>query len=76
MVTGFFGQQLNADVFLNAVNWLTPDQQQPISIRPKEVKNRRIVLTTEQALLLGFLALGIVPLLGFITAGAVWWQRR
>lgn len=76
MVNGFFAQQLNADVFLNSVNWLTPDQQQPLSIRPKDVKNRRIALSGEQALLLGFLALAIVPLFGFITAGALWWQRR
>lgn len=76
MVNGFFAQQLNADVFLNSVNWLTPDQQQPLSIRPKDVKNRRIALSGEQALLLGFLTLAIVPLFGFITAGVLWWQRR
>lgn len=76
IVNGFFNQQLNGDVFLNSVNWLTPDQQQPLSIRPKEVKNRRIALTNEQAMLIGFLALAIVPLFGFVTAGVVWWQRR
>lgn len=76
IVNGFFNQQLNGDVFLNSVNWLTPNQQQPLSIRPKEVKNRRIALTNEQAMLIGFLALAIVPLFGFVTAGVVWWQRR
>lgn len=76
IVNGFFNQQLNGDVFLNSVNWLTPDQQQPLSIRPKEVKNRRIALTNEQAMLIGFLALAIVPLFGFVTAGVVWWRRR
>ncbi|MBD1844561.1 Gldg family protein [Cyanobacteria bacterium FACHB-63] len=76
IVNGFFNQQLNGDVFLNSVAWLSQDQLQPLSIRSKEVKNRRIVLTTEQAMLIGFLALGIVPLLGFVTAGVVWWQRR
>lgn len=76
IVNGFFNQQLNGDVFLNSVNWLTPDQQQPLSIRPKEVRNRRIALTNEQAMLIGFLALAIVPLFGFVAAGVVWWQRR
>ncbi len=76
IVNGFSTQQLNGDVFLNSVTWLSQDQQQPLSIRPKEVKNRRIALTNEQAMLIGFLALGIVPLFGFVTAGVVWWRRR
>ena len=75
IVNGFFSQQLNGDVFLNSVTWLSQDQQ-PLSIRPKEVKNRRITLNNEQAMLIGFLALAIVPLFGFVTAGAIWWQRR
>ncbi|MEP0919206.1 Gldg family protein [Leptolyngbya sp. DQ-M1] len=76
VVNGFFNQQLNGDVFLNSVTWLSQDQLQPLSIRPKEVRNRRIVLTNEQAVLIGFLALGLVPLFGFVSAGVVWWQRR
>ncbi|GAP97859.1 GldG family protein [Leptolyngbya sp. NIES-2104] len=76
IVNGFSNQQLNGDVFLNSVTWVSQDPLQPLSIRPKDVKNRRIVLNNEQALLIGFLALGIVPLFGFITAGVVWWQRR
>lgn len=76
IVNGFFNQQLNGDVFLNSVSWLSQDQLQPLSIRPKEVKNRRIALTNEQAMLIGFLALAIVPLFGFATAGVIWWQRR
>jgi ABC-type uncharacterized transport system involved in gliding motility auxiliary subunit len=76
IVNGFFNQQLNGDVFLNSVAWVSQDQFQPLSIRPKEVKNRRIVLTNEQGMLIGFLALAIVPLFGVVTAGVVWWQRR
>jgi ABC-type uncharacterized transport system involved in gliding motility auxiliary subunit len=71
-----FGQQLNGDVFLNSVRWLSQQDEQPLSIRPKDVKNRRIVLTMEQANVLGFIALAAVPLLGLGSAGFVWWQRR
>lgn len=76
IVDGFFGQQLNGDVFLNSVTWLSQEARQPLSIRPKEIRNRRITLTNEQATVLGLLAIAIVPLLGFTTAGVVWWRRR
>ncbi|MBW4540081.1 MAG: Gldg family protein [Myxacorys chilensis ATA2-1-KO14] len=72
----YFGQQLNGDVFLNAVNWLSQQGQQPLSLRPKDVKNRRITLNTEQATILAVLAIALVPLFGFLTAGFFWWQRR
>lgn len=76
IVDGYSNQQLNGDVFLNSVTWLSQEAQQPLSIRPKDIKNRRINLTTQQATILGLLALLIVPLFGFATAGVVWWQRR
>ncbi|MDP5337522.1 MAG: Gldg family protein, partial [Nodularia sp. (in: cyanobacteria)] len=41
---GLFEQQLNGDVFLNSVAWLSQQDQQPLSIRPKEQRNRRINL--------------------------------
>jgi ABC-type uncharacterized transport system involved in gliding motility auxiliary subunit len=73
---GLFGQQLNGDVFLNAVQWLANSEQPTLSIRPKEAKNRRLNLTPLTANLLLFLALLFVPLLGFIGAGITWWRRR
>ncbi|MGK7876225.1 MAG: Gldg family protein [Xenococcaceae cyanobacterium] len=74
---GWFEQQLNGDVFLNSVNWLASSgDEQTLSIRPKEPKNRRINLTSQQAAIIGWMALIIIPLLGFITAGATWWRRR
>jgi ABC-type uncharacterized transport system involved in gliding motility auxiliary subunit len=75
-VDGFFGQQLNGDVFLNSVTWLSQEARQPLSISPKEIKNRRITLTNEQATLLAVLAIVVFPVLGFTTAGIVWWRRR
>lgn len=73
---GLFEQQLNGDVFLNSVNWLSKQDDQLLSIRPKEAKNRRINLTPQQANILGLTALGFVPLIGFGTAAILWWLRR
>ena len=73
---GLFNQYLNGDVFVNSVSWLSQQEQQPLSIRPKDLKNRRITLTNEQANVLGFIALVAVPLLGLTSASVVWWRRR
>lgn len=73
---GLFEQQLNGDVFLNSVSWLGKQDEQLLSIRPKEAKNRRINLTPQQANILSWMSLLIVPLIGFGTAVILWWQRR
>ncbi|MBH8552949.1 Gldg family protein [Nostocaceae cyanobacterium CENA357] len=73
---GLFQQQLNGDVFLNSVTWLSQQDQQPLSIRPKEPNNRRINLTNVQASLLTLSSLLILPLIGFVTAAVIWWRRR
>lgn len=73
---GLFQQQLNGDVFLNSVTWLSQQDQQPLSIRPKEPKNRRITLTTTQGNLLILSSLFLLPLIGFAIAVIIWWKRR
>ncbi|NEU71512.1 ABC transporter [Hassallia byssoidea VB512170] len=73
---GLFQQQLNGDVFLNSVTWLSQQDQQPLSIRPKEVKNRRINITGTQANLLALSSLVILPLIGLAGAAVLWWKRR
>jgi ABC-type uncharacterized transport system involved in gliding motility auxiliary subunit len=73
---GLFQQQLNGDVFLNSVTWLSQQDQQPLSIRPKEPKNRRITLTTTQGNLLILSSLLLLPLIGFAIAVIIWWKRR
>jgi ABC-type uncharacterized transport system involved in gliding motility auxiliary subunit len=70
-----FEQQLNGDVFLNSIGWLTKQDKQLLSIRPKEAKNRRINLTTQQANILS-LTVALVPLIAFGMAVILWWQRR
>ncbi|MBD2445693.1 Gldg family protein [Nostoc sp. FACHB-152] len=73
---GLFEQQLNGDVFLNSVTWLSQQDQQPLSIRPKEVKNRRLNLSGIQASFLALTSLLFLPVIGFLAAGLVWWRRR
>jgi len=72
----WFSKELNGDVFLNSVAWLSKRDAQVLSIRPKEQKNRRINLTAGQAKTVGWLALAIVPFIGFAIAAIIWWLRR
>lgn len=73
---GWFKQQLNEDMFLNTIEWLVGESEEILSISPKEPKNRRLNLTVEQANILGWLALVLVPLGGFLVAIITWWRRR
>ena len=73
---GLFDQQLNGDVFLNSVNWLSQQDDQVLSIRPKEMTNRRIVMSGAQQVSSVLLALVLLPLLGFGMAVLLWWRRR
>ncbi len=72
-----FQQQLNGDIFINSVGWLSKqDASQQLSVRPKEAKNRRINLQAVQANILSLTALCFVPLIGFASAVVLWWLRR
>lgn len=72
---GWFQQQLNGDLFLNSISWLANEDNSTLSISPREATNRRINLSLWQTGLIGWLALVIIPGLGFIVAIATWWQR-
>lgn len=67
---------LNGDIFLNSVQWLASEEEQSLSIRPKEAENRRIVLSTLQAGIIGWVSLVVMPLLALVMAFVVWWRRR
>ncbi|MFB2835887.1 GldG family protein [Floridanema evergladense] len=73
---GFFSQQINGDVFLNSISWLSQQDDRLLSISPKEQKNRRLNMTFLQASLLAWLSIIIVPFLGLVIAGYLWWRRR
>jgi ABC-type uncharacterized transport system involved in gliding motility auxiliary subunit len=67
---------LNGDIFLNSIQWLASEDEQNLSIRPKEPKNRRINLSPLQSGILGWMSSVVLPLFGLIVAGIIWWRRR
>ena len=69
------GIQGNRDLALNAVNWLA-EQENLISIRPREPEDRRITLTADQQFRIFIASLLLIP--GMIVGAGVltWWRRR
>ncbi len=65
----------NRDLFLNAIGWLS-QQENLISIRPKEPDDRRITLTATQQSNIIWLSLLILPGSIFGTGVYSWWRRR
>jgi ABC-type uncharacterized transport system involved in gliding motility auxiliary subunit len=73
---GLFEQQLNGDIFLNAISWLSQGDDQVLSIRPREMQNRRIVMSIEQQLSVALISMALLPVIGFGSGAIVWWRRR
>jgi gliding motility-associatede transport system auxiliary component len=71
-VLGFQG---NRDLFMNIVGWLS-QQENLISIRPKEADDRRITMTNTQQQSVIILSLLIIPGFIFGTGVYTWWRRR
>lgn len=65
----------NRDLALNAVNWLSSDEDL-ISIRPKDREDRRITLTQAQMSWLRISSQFLLPLIVVIGGVSVWWRRR
>lgn len=68
------GIQGNRDLFLNVVNWLA-QQENLISIRPKDPEDRRLTLTASQQRAMQWFALLLLPATVF-GAGIYNWSRR
>ncbi len=71
-VIGFNG---NRDLFLNMINWLSEDEDL-ISIRPKEPDSQRLDLNQAQMGRIRYLTLLVMPLLILAVGFSVWWGRR
>jgi ABC-type uncharacterized transport system involved in gliding motility auxiliary subunit len=65
----------NRDLFLNIIGWLS-QQENLISIRPKEPDDRRITLTATQQTNIAWISIVIVPGAIFGTGVYAWWRRR
>ena len=72
---GGLGIQGNRDLFMNTLGWLS-QQENLISIRPKEPDDRRITLTATQQANITWLSLLIIPACVFGTGVYTWWRRR
>ena len=68
-------QWANLDLFINAVNWLA-EEEQLISIRPKQPANRRVFLTPFHSNLTLFTTVIFLPLAIFVVGIGIWWKRR
>jgi ABC-type uncharacterized transport system involved in gliding motility auxiliary subunit len=68
------GIQGNRDLFMNTIGWLS-QQENLISIRPKNPEDRRLTLTATQQSNLAWLSLVIIPACIF-GAGLYAWSRR
>jgi ABC-type uncharacterized transport system involved in gliding motility auxiliary subunit len=65
----------NPDLALNAMNWLSSDEDL-ISIRPKPEDDRRITMTQSQFSWVRATSQFFVPLVVIVLGVSVWWRRR
>jgi ABC-type uncharacterized transport system involved in gliding motility auxiliary subunit len=65
----------NRDLALNAMNWLSSDEDL-ISIRPKEPEDRRITMTRAQMNWVRLTSQFLLPLIVVFAGVSVWWRRR
>lgn len=71
----YFAQQGNGNLFTNTVTWLAQDENF-ISIRPKNPEDRRLTMTDAQGRLASYVSVLLLPL-GILLAGiSVWVKRR
>jgi ABC-type uncharacterized transport system involved in gliding motility auxiliary subunit len=70
----YFSASGNADLFLNSINWLL-EEEDLISIRPREHEDRRLTLTAGQTRRVFYLAVIFMPL-AVICIGMIVWRRN
>jgi gliding motility-associatede transport system auxiliary component len=71
----FLGTAGNEDLFLNMVNWLA-QQENLISVRPRDPQDRRITLTAGQDRFVFWLTVLIIPAIVIGAGIQAWWRRR
>ena len=71
----FFTIVGNGDLFLNAINWLA-EEEDLISIRPKNPEDRRVILNYQQLSRIFFIVVFAMPFAAAFFGMIVWWRRR
>ena len=71
----YLGFQGNRDFFMNAINWLTAEEDL-ISIRPTPPESQHLNLTDSQMNRIFYLGLIALPLMIILAGVSVWWGRR
>ena len=71
----YFNQQGNANLFLNTINFLA-EEEDLISIRPKQIDDRRLTMTQANVTTVFYLVVIAIPLLVVITGVAVFFRRN
>ncbi len=69
------GNAGNYDLALNMVNWLA-EQEDMITIRPKEIEDRRIALTQQDSVLMLLLSVFILPVVIVVIGVTVYFKRK
>ncbi|MBM3293919.1 MAG: hypothetical protein FJY82_05270 [Candidatus Aminicenantes bacterium] len=71
----FFNYQGNGNLFLNALNWLT-EEEDLISIAPKTSNPRTISLTPSRGKLVFWISVVLLPLAVLAVGISIWMRRR
>lgn len=71
----YFGSARNGDLFVNAVNYLADDYEL-ISLRPKTVAFRELVLTESERNFVRWSGWLLMPILVALAGILAWWRRR
>jgi len=71
----YLGIPGNRDLFMNSINWLA-QQENLISIRPRDPQDRRITLTEDQKNRIFWITVVIIPGLILLAGVQSWWRRR
>ncbi|MCK5452706.1 MAG: Gldg family protein, partial [Calditrichia bacterium] len=73
--SGYIQNSGNKDLFLNIVNWLA-EEEDMITIRPKEIDDRRVNLTAKDSKIILYVSVIALPLLVVIAGVFVYFKRR
>ncbi|MBD3224472.1 MAG: hypothetical protein GF313_07070 [Caldithrix sp.] len=71
----YFSNQSNSDLFLNTINYLV-EEEDLISIRPKQVDDRRLTLTQADVSTLFYLVVIAIPVIVVILGVVVFFRRN